>query len=604
MEGLDLGMLLPNFAAITAADVDILQWLNGVAGAVLLLIFVSAIGYVAWRRSKSSQQVRAIRSLLKGQQVENLAENRRELNNAAKNLARETCGIWLEYDEALVETGDPQRLYNTYDAAHFFNSRNLAQGLVENRLLAAVPGVLTAIGVLGTFLGLTFGLSGINLATNASIEDIRTSIGTMISSANVAFMTSVWGVFSSVVFNMFEKACEGSAVKSIKRLQDEIDRLYPRHTAEKILVDIEDHGRESRKTLQGLAEQIGSRMQEALRENSQVIADQLNASLTNTLGPAISKLVDNANEGSEKAIEGLLEKFLDSMGDVGEGQRKLLDQASADFSSSASEVRGEFTALVESMQSIQSQQSEAQKQLYESSQEASRSLGAEFDSTVSALSSEFAKVGALQNQLSRTVEAASAANAASSSTLVEDVRLMSSELAEVAVSSKSNGEELARSAVAMKDAVAEMHGFAATIRDVSVSLRDDFTQMTATAKSLALQNQNISQQLTGAMHSIKETQDYSAATTASLKEITSDASSGMQELKSHLTDYADKINNHVNSLESQLESMLSDYGERVEGQTHERLEQWNEQTSKYTSLMTDAIHALSGVVDDIESRVA
>src|SRR5690606_41026188 len=69
-----------------------------------------------------------------------------------------TGALWREFDESLVYSADKTRLSNTLDAEHFFNNYTLAYGLTSSRLLAAAPTFLTAIGVLGTFLGLKFGL--------------------------------------------------------------------------------------------------------------------------------------------------------------------------------------------------------------------------------------------------------------------------------------------------------------------------------------------------------------------------------------------------------------------------------------------------------------
>ena len=120
-----------------------------------------------------------------------------------------------------------------------------------------------------------------------------------------------------------------------------------------------------------------------------------------------------------------------------------------------------------------------------------------------------------------------------------------------------------------------MRGFASAIQATSEALRGDLMQMTTTTKSLAAQNQGISQQLTSTLASIQETQQYTTQATASLKEITTDASQGMKELKSHLLQYQEGLNGHLTGLEKQLAELLEDYGQRVQGQTHARLEQWN-----------------------------
>ncbi|MEN1451253.1 anti-phage ZorAB system protein ZorA, partial [Pseudomonas aeruginosa] len=100
-----------------------------------------------------------------------------------------------------------------------------------SRLLAAAPSFLVAIGVLGTFVGLTVGLEGL-VGTSDEIEALKGGINKLISGAAVAFMTSVWGVFFSLLLNFVEKMFERSALGQIQQLQHDIDFLYPRIPAE------------------------------------------------------------------------------------------------------------------------------------------------------------------------------------------------------------------------------------------------------------------------------------------------------------------------------------------------------------------------------------
>jgi len=57
----------------------------------------------------------------------------------------------------LIEVKENEtHLYNTFDAAYFFNATTLAKGVTDNRLVAAVPGFLTAIGVMWESLMVKF----------------------------------------------------------------------------------------------------------------------------------------------------------------------------------------------------------------------------------------------------------------------------------------------------------------------------------------------------------------------------------------------------------------------------------------------------------------
>jgi hypothetical protein len=170
--------------------------------------------------------------------------------------------LWQEFNETLieVENNDSVNLYSTLDAKYFFNNSTLAAEITESRMLAAVPGFLTAFGVIGTFVGLQLGLSELNIGNDVAVSEMKTGLAHVISGAKTAFMTSVWGVVLSVLFNFFEKFLEIIARSKISRLQVKIDQLTPRISAEFQLQQIVNDGQQSRESLQGLAEKIGDKM--------------------------------------------------------------------------------------------------------------------------------------------------------------------------------------------------------------------------------------------------------------------------------------------------------------------------------------------------------
>ena len=235
--------------------------------------------------------------------------------------------LWLEFRETLIEVKKDGAVYfyNILDASHFFNSSTLAKGVTENRLVAAVPGFLTAIGVIGTFVGLQLGLSELDISSKVSVEEMKLGVTSVIDGAKIAFLTSVWGVSLSVVFNFFEKFLEQSIRAKIVTLQVRIDKIFLRFSAESQLQNIADSSSQSKESLQGLAERIGEKMQESLLQATQGIEQGLQNSLNKIMAPAIDKLVNETSEGSQKVLGSLLGKFMDGFGQQGVEQRESME---------------------------------------------------------------------------------------------------------------------------------------------------------------------------------------------------------------------------------------------------------------------------------------
>ena len=69
-------------------------------------------------------------------------------------------------------------------------------------LIRQIPGTLTALGLLGTFLGLIIGISTIGFS---SVEAVLGSIELLIGGIRTAFYTSIAGVILSILFNICDR---------------------------------------------------------------------------------------------------------------------------------------------------------------------------------------------------------------------------------------------------------------------------------------------------------------------------------------------------------------------------------------------------------------
>lgn len=343
--------LLPDFKEIFVGNLQSAEGLTVLFVLGLIAVFIISLGYAFRKYISAKNHIDFYKALLGGITQDQLAARQRELTQKALTHHQEEYGkLWREFDETLVFSQEGSRIFNTLDAAHFFNTGSLSKGLTENRLLAAVPGFLTAIGVIGTFVGLTLGLATLKIEQNAGVDVLRQGIGNMISGASVAFMTSVWGVTLSVLFNFSEKIMERYIRKEIMLLQNRIDYLYPRINPEQSLVKIVDYNRVSTETLQGLAEKIGDRLQEAVIQSTDTIRAGLEESLNKIMAPAIQSLVDNAHQGSKQALESLLSRFLEGVGEAGNAQRQMMEDTSREVQATILDLGKQMSGFLVSLE--------------------------------------------------------------------------------------------------------------------------------------------------------------------------------------------------------------------------------------------------------------
>ena len=87
---------------------------------------------------------------------------------------------------------------------YYIIKANKDYGSVNPLILDHIPAVFTTLGVFGTFLGIAFGLADFN------VENIDDSIPTLLSGLFVAFWSSIFGIFFSLLSQFFVQKIQNS----------------------------------------------------------------------------------------------------------------------------------------------------------------------------------------------------------------------------------------------------------------------------------------------------------------------------------------------------------------------------------------------------------
>ena len=138
--------------------------------------------------------------------------------------------LWTVYreDTAFFEQKDLQEAFNKYrlrakgsrtrrragapcDLEEYINEDFLDR-VGMNFYNSGVSGTLTGMGILGTFLGLSMGLGAFS---GDDIFTISDNVGSLLSGMKVAFHTSVYGIFFSLVFSMIYRSLMSDAYQTL-----------------------------------------------------------------------------------------------------------------------------------------------------------------------------------------------------------------------------------------------------------------------------------------------------------------------------------------------------------------------------------------------------
>ena len=206
--------------------------------------------------------------------------------------------LWSEFDQTLVKKKSYDgidAIYSTIDAGYIFNETSIIAPKINLQLYNALPGIFTAFGIMGTFLGLTVGLSQINLGSD-DVQVLKEGIKGLLSGVAVAFSTSLWGIIFSVIFSGIEKVSLNKLRNHIVDLQVSINNAFVRKVPESWLAEVLDESKEQTSELKTFNEDIAINIAAALDE-------RLDSRLTPTFDRLIKAIEELTSTGSSTIAE-------------------------------------------------------------------------------------------------------------------------------------------------------------------------------------------------------------------------------------------------------------------------------------------------------------
>lgn len=300
---------------------------------------------------------------------------------------------WQEFQDSLVTRRDENQneiVYKTEESALYFSEERLINQNLNLRYLNSVPGLLVGLGILGTFVGLTFGLGPFSKIDFTEASQIQRAIQELLSGISIAFTTSVWGMATSIAFNIREKRGIRRLSRTVFDLQRALDQLFTLTTQEEIkyrqldeleqqtqalkafstdLADrikivmgeimsqrLDDLHRETRllqesgaKRTEQILQHIRDAAEQIANHVSQAVSDTLSEKLTPALedvSSAVSELKKQKEESSEAAIRQLVSNFQQSLSGTAMSELEALAQNVKQASSSLASLPNQVVSMI------------------------------------------------------------------------------------------------------------------------------------------------------------------------------------------------------------------------------------------------------------------
>lgn len=253
-----------------------------------------------------------------------------------KRIGEPMFGVRYFDDKYEVYLDCRERADGACDVSEFVGEPE-ANAYVRRKTLETIPDALTSLGVLGTFIGLVWGLRGFD---PVSYETMSASISSLVNGIKVAFVTSIFGISLSLAFSYWLKGALEDMGENLNAFIDEHHALAPAADAS-ALGRIVSNQEKQTETIMDVADRMGEVLSKSMERHVDPALDRMGDSVERFVDVATAKHKD-ALAAVAKTMTGAVSKefsrefegLRDALAETNEAQTKYarsLENARADF---------------------------------------------------------------------------------------------------------------------------------------------------------------------------------------------------------------------------------------------------------------------------------
>ncbi len=284
-------MTLPDLSKVTAILPDLADYIVYGAIAVVTLIGFLKCLLPLWNTTGALR--RAIRKL-----QDHAGSTGKPIWQEASFMGRRMRGSWLRFlqnAEQLDRRGLPTNVED------YINDDTVTHSHGNATLAELIPNLLTSLGILGTFMGLSRGLSSLNFA---DATQLIAGIPNLLSGMRFAFGTSVAGISCSLVFNMLNRISQGSSYRAIDDFVSSFTQLAmsrPLDNDVQLICQNQDRNH----MLSGINETLADRL-----------AENVGLAITRAMDPvsaSMDRFIVGATRNQIEGVNRIVGRFLEEM---------------------------------------------------------------------------------------------------------------------------------------------------------------------------------------------------------------------------------------------------------------------------------------------------
>lgn len=338
---------------------------------------------------------------------------------------------WNEFEESLhsqyeLEDGEEKivRIRATAPSASFFSEQQLVDIPLNTEFFKHLPGILTGVGIIGTFYGLMIGLNHFDPSTP---EQVSSSVNNLLRDVLYAFLGSAFAITFSILITWLEKFCLAKCYKYLEKFTAALDALYDsgvgeeylaslvkssnesatqaRHLKESLVTDLRDmllHLANSQKVEN---ERLATTLSTTYRETGQQFAEQVSGAIENSLKSPLDKIAGAVQTASgdqsgmvQNMLQDVLTAFMAKLDTTFGQQFTNFNEMMGQTVGAIQTMQTGFGALLQDMRQVSddSRQGSAQliEQLLSEMKSGQQAMQAGMNDMLTSLQTSVAKIGA------------------------------------------------------------------------------------------------------------------------------------------------------------------------------------------------------------------
>ena len=444
-------------------------------------------------------------------------------------------GIWRKYQRTLISIPGKDGLekYSTVESESYFSVAAFTEGM-KGGLWSGLAGTFTGIGILGTFIGLTIGLAGVDTSSTGALSS---SISGLLGGMSTAFVTSIFGIVSAIVFGVWHSQNMKRFGDAVSRFTDALDQVFIRKSVEEILLEELAESRAQRAAMEQLSTDMAISICDHLPDVLDQLAEKMDSAMKGNLDTMLAGLSERQDKQTEQLMQissntnSLVIGGFDQLGDV---LKKGVGQGAEELGNSLKNLSSDIASLAEGIRDILDRSTKA-------SSEANQK-------TLDALNGAISKMNETMEGMANKQTEETDKNIQRMTALMEEMKTTMKDIFdEMAASAKEQRTEIGKIAKDSADQTKENLGaINASVKELMAESGGQMRQMQSIIGKFAID-------------SADQTKENLGVINASVKELMAEIADQMQQMQSMM----DTHEKHMQETLDQMRQAVSSSGNVV-----------------------------------------